>query len=201
MREDTDLMLGWLKRRSLVSCKALELYGEVVTAARNPWFYGAGRVADTPEGRFELVALHLFLVAERAKGVVPDGEAVAQAMIEAFVTDMDDCMREMGVGDLTVPKRVQWAAATFYERAGAYRAGLASRPSAAGDVLIEVARTALLRPNAEPSFADAHFADELARYIRQSAAKLAHFNPLSTDHLKFADIQFAEIPNNAGTSA
>jgi cytochrome b pre-mRNA-processing protein 3 len=197
MREDTDLMLGWLKRRSLVTRKALELYGEVVAAARNPGFYGPGRGSDTPEGRFEFVALHLFLVAERIKGVAPDGAAVAQAMIEAFVTDMDDCMREMGVGDLTVAKRVKRAAATFYERAGAYRDALASLPNAtADDALIDVARGALLRPDAEPSFAEA-----LAEYIRASAANLAHINPQSADRLSFADIQFADRPRKAGTTA
>ena len=195
MREDTDLMLGWLKRRSLIARKALELYGEVVAAARNPGFYGPGRGSDTPEGRFEFVALHLFLVAERIKGVAPDGAAVAQSMIEAFVTDMDDCMREMGVGDLTVAKRVQRADATFYERGGTYSAALASQPNAAGDPLIDVARDALLRPNAEPSFAGA-----LAEYIRASAANLAHVNPLSADRLKFADIQFADSPRKAETT-
>jgi cytochrome b pre-mRNA-processing protein 3 len=189
-------MLGWLKRRSLVTRKALELYGEVVAAARNPGFYGPGRGSDTPEGRFEFVALHLFLVAERIKGVAPDGAAVAQSMIEAFVTDMDDCMREMGVGDLTVAKRVQRAAATFYERAGPYREALASHPSAAGDPLISVARDALLRPNAEPSFAEA-----LARYIRASAANLAQVNPLSAECLNFADIEFVDRPRKAGTTA
>ena len=124
-------MRDWLTRPAGVRRKAGELYGMVVAAARNPDFYGVGRVADTPEGRFELVALHLFLIAERVAPVKPEGEALARHLIEAFITDMDDCMREMGVGDVVVPKRVKKAAAAFYERAGAYRTALAQPGSSA----------------------------------------------------------------------
>jgi cytochrome b pre-mRNA-processing protein 3 len=155
-------MLDWLKQRALVNRKAVDLYGKVVAAARNPWFYGSGRVADTPEGRFELLILHLYLIAERVKELKPDGTAVVQAALEAFVTDMDDCMREMGVGDLTVPKRVRRAAAVFYERAGSYRTALADGESHGHDdpLAAMVARTIL---NSELHGA---FASALAAYIR-----------------------------------
>jgi cytochrome b pre-mRNA-processing protein 3 len=118
-------MLQWLRTKSHIRRKAGEIYGAVVAAARQPLFFREYSVPDTPEGRFEMVALVLFVVLERVKTSEPDGEALTQAVIEAFVTDMDDCMREMGVGDLTVPKRVKRAAAAFYERAGYYRSGLA----------------------------------------------------------------------------
>jgi cytochrome b pre-mRNA-processing protein 3 len=119
-------MLQWLRSRSHIRRKAGEIYGAVVAAARQPAFYRQYRVPDTPEGRFEMVALVLFLVMERVKRVAPDGAALTQGAIEAFVTDMDDCMREMGVGDLTVSKKVKRAAAAFYERAGYYRGHLGS---------------------------------------------------------------------------
>ena len=117
-------MLRWLTQRADNSRKAEELYGSVVTAARQPAFYENLGVPDTPEGRFELVALHLFLALEglRSKGTAADG--LVRRTIEAFVIDMDDCMREMGVGDLTVPKKVKRAAAAFYERAASYRRAL-----------------------------------------------------------------------------
>ncbi|WP_245279967.1 ubiquinol-cytochrome C chaperone family protein [Hyphomicrobium sp. 99] len=108
-----------------MSRKAEELYGSVVTAARQPAFYGHLGVPDTPEGRFELVALHLFLALEVLRGKGAAAEQLARRTIETFVVDMDDCMREMGVGDLTVPKKVKRAAAAFYERAASYRNGLA----------------------------------------------------------------------------
>lgn len=119
------MIVRWLKDRSAAGRTAEELYGRVVTAARHPRFYADMGVADTAEGRFELVALHLFLAVEAvAADATRAGWDVARRTIEAFVVDMDDCMREMGVGDLTVPKRVKRAAAAFYERAAAYRAAL-----------------------------------------------------------------------------
>ncbi|MGL4398183.1 MAG: ubiquinol-cytochrome C chaperone family protein, partial [Hyphomicrobium sp.] len=93
--------------------------------------FAAWRVPDTPEGRFEILVLALFLFLERLKVTRPDGSALARDVIEAFVIDMDDCMREMGVGDLTVPKKVKRAAAAFYERSGAYRDALASADAGA----------------------------------------------------------------------
>jgi cytochrome b pre-mRNA-processing protein 3 len=117
-------MLQWLRRRAETTLKAEELYGNVVTAARQPVFYDAMGVPDTPEGRFELVALHLFLAIEASNRAEEAAKKLTQRMIEVFVNDMDDCMREMGVGDLTVPKKVKTAAAAFYERAATYRRDL-----------------------------------------------------------------------------
>ena len=68
-----------------------------------------------------MVALHLFLALEGLGSDTPDVEDLKQRMIEVFVNDMDDCMREMGVGDLAVPKKVRRAAATFYDRATIYQ--------------------------------------------------------------------------------
>jgi cytochrome b pre-mRNA-processing protein 3 len=120
--EDKDVLNpGWFTARSKTKATAVELYGAVVTAARNPWFFSSIGVPDTPEGRFEMLALMLFLAIDRVQAEGPEGEALAQRMIEAFVTDMDDCFREMGVGDLKVPKKVRAAASAFYERGAAYR--------------------------------------------------------------------------------
>lgn len=180
-------MLNWLTRRSASKRKAEAIYGKVVAAARQPAFFGVGRVADTPEGRFEVVALHLFLVAERVKALRPDGQDVARAMIETFVTDMDDCMREMGVGDLTVPKRVKRAAAAFYERSGDYRAALAQSGQASKAALSAVLARDLLGPNA-----DSAFAALLADYVRRSHDGLAG---LTAGDMDSAGIAFATPPN------
>jgi len=119
-------MLHWFRRRAETASTAEKFYGSVVAAARNPAFYKDMGVPDTPEGRFELVALHLFLLLEGMKGQNLADPELAQRTIETFVTDMDDCMREMGVGDMAVAKKVKRAAAAFYERASVYRAGLAA---------------------------------------------------------------------------
>jgi len=159
-------MLRWLRQRAEITHKAGELYGSVVTAARHPAFYDVIGVPDTPEGRFELVALHLFLAIESLRREGASAEKLTQRMIEVFVNDMDDCMREMGVGDLTVPKKVKRAAAAFYERATIYRRDLAKVGS--GDL------SASLRSYI---FADASErrddTDALARYMQDASSALS----------------------------
>jgi len=119
-------MLHWFRRRAEAHRTAEKLYGSVVAAARHPAFYRDMGVPDTPEGRFELVALHLFLMLEGLRRQNAADPELAQRTIETFVTDMDDCMREMGVGDMVVGKKVKRAAGAFYERASVYREGLAA---------------------------------------------------------------------------
>lgn len=115
-------MLNWLAKRADVARKADNLYGAVVAQARQPSFYAGFGIPDTLEGRYEMIVLHLFLVLERLRQA--DDTNLSRVLIERFVTDMDDCMREIGVGDLTVPKRVKKAAAVLYKRADAYRDAL-----------------------------------------------------------------------------
>jgi len=124
-----------------------------VTLARTPSFYSQFGVPDTPEGRFEAVALMLFMVLERLKSG-PGAQGLLRSTIEAFVTDMDDCMREMGVGDMVVPKRVKRAAAAFYERAGAYRPPLALKDQPAlTEALTRYALARSAQPDTAPRFA------------------------------------------------
>ncbi len=171
-------MLQWLRGRSHIRRKAGEIYGAVVAAARQSVFYRQYRVPDTPEGRFEMVALMLFLVLERVKRLEPDGEALTQATIEAFVTDMDDCMREMGVGDLTVPKKVKRAAAAFYERAGHYRPHLmgpnASNAAAGAGLAGELARFVFAGTTGT-------HVDALARYVERVSARLTNASHADLD--------------------
>lgn len=164
-------MFGWLTQKPKVQRTAIDLYGRVVAAARQPIFYRHLGVRDTTEGRFEMVALHLFLALEGMKTAAsPDGEArttaITQSAIEAFVIDMDDCMREMGVGDLTVPKKVKRAAAGFYERAGAYRSALADGSEAA---LVDALKHYIdFAPTSESS------PSTLAAYVRRTHAEVSN---------------------------
>lgn len=119
-----DWLPAWLGRKAQSRSKAKELYGAVVTAAREPALYARFGVPDTPEGRYEMVVLHLALLLERLRGEGARFDELQRLVTEAFVTDMDDCLREMGVGDLSVPKKVKRAAAGLYERSAAYRAAL-----------------------------------------------------------------------------
>src|SRR5262249_12055523 len=114
-----------LPARSPERRTATKLYGRVVAQARLPSFYAEWGVPDTPEGRLELLLLHLALVLQRlGSGPTPPGR-LARRLGETFVTDMDDNMREMGLGDMSVPRRVKKAAAALFDRTVEYSAVLA----------------------------------------------------------------------------
>jgi cytochrome b pre-mRNA-processing protein 3 len=95
------------------------IYGMIVTQAREPLFYRDLGVPDTVNGRFDLLVLHLWMVLRRMRPMA-DGARLSQALFDRFCDDMDANLREMGVGDLTVPKRMQAFGEAFYGRAAAY---------------------------------------------------------------------------------
>ncbi len=101
------------------------IYGMIVTQAREPLFYRDLGVPDTVNGRFDLLVLHLWMVLRRLKPI-EGGTGVSQALFDHFCDDMDANLREMGVGDLTVPKRMQAFGEAFYGRAAAYDQALAA---------------------------------------------------------------------------
>ena len=109
-----------------------ELYGAAVATARDPWLFAELGVPDTVEGRFDLVSLHVALLIRRLR-TDPDarGPALAQAVFDAMFADMDLNLREMGVGDLSVGKRVRRMWEAFHGRALAYEAALDSPDPAA----------------------------------------------------------------------
>ena len=139
------------------------LYEAVTRQARQPVFYTAFGVPDTVEGRFELYTLHVVLLLHRLSK--PQTQGVAQALFDAYVQALDDALREMGVGDLTVPKRMRKLAEAFYGRAKAYRAALEASDSAALEALI--ART--LFADADDTSASA----ALCAYVEHCVAALA----------------------------
>jgi cytochrome b pre-mRNA-processing protein 3 len=110
------------------------IYGMIVTQAREPLFYRDLAVPDTVNGRFDLLVLHLWMVLRRLK-LVPDGARLFQALFDRFCEDMDGNLREMGVGDLTVPKRMQAFGEAFYGRAAAYDLALSEGVEALAQAL------------------------------------------------------------------
>src|ERR1700710_2794977 len=95
------------------------IYGMIVAQAREPLFYAGLGVPDTVNGRFDMVLLHLWMVLRRLRGC-EGGAGLSPALFDHFCGDMDDNLREMGVGDLTVPKRMQKFGEAFYGRVAAY---------------------------------------------------------------------------------
>jgi cytochrome b pre-mRNA-processing protein 3 len=95
------------------------IYGMIVTQAREPLFYRDLGVPDTVNGRFDLLLLHLWMVLRHLRPL-PGGTELSQALFDRFCEDMDANLREMGVGDLTVPKKMRAFGEAFYGRAAAY---------------------------------------------------------------------------------
>ena len=110
------------------------IYGMIVTQAREPSFYRAFGVSDTVNGRFDLLVLHLWMVLRRFRSI-HGAVDVSQALFDRFCEDMDANLREMGVGDLTVPKRMQAFGEAFYGRAAAYDAAVAAGADALAQAL------------------------------------------------------------------
>jgi cytochrome b pre-mRNA-processing protein 3 len=151
-------------RRASHGGKIDALYGMIVAQARSAEFYGDYGVPDTVDGRLDMILLHLVLVLRRltqAHGALPPA---GQRLFDRFLQDMDDNFREMGVGDLAVPKRMQKVGEAYYGRSKAYESGLADEDPAALEAA--VARNVFGAP--EPTLG----ARRLAAYMRATATQL-----------------------------
>jgi cytochrome b pre-mRNA-processing protein 3 len=93
------------------------VYEAIVAAARHPKLYAGMGIPDTVDGRFDMIVLHAFLVLDRLKGVEAP---FRQNLVDELFRDMDRSLREMGVGDLSVGKKVRKMAEAFYGRIAAY---------------------------------------------------------------------------------
>lgn len=158
---------------------AAALYGTLVAQARQPGFYTLCAVPDTVQGRFEMIALHAFLVMRRLKTGGAAGW-LAQDLFDLMFADMDRNLRELGTGDLAVGKRIKKLAKAFYGRVAAYEDGLAGPP--------ERLEEALARNAYEDVVAPAEAVAALAAYLRQADAALAAqpVAALTTGELRFA---------------
>lgn len=96
------------------------IHGEIVAAARNPVFFADYGVEDTFEGRFELVVLHGAMVLHRLQALPEPGPDVAQDVANALFRHFDVALREMGIGDTSMPKRMKAITEAFLGRAKAY---------------------------------------------------------------------------------
>ena len=128
------------------------LYQRIATASRAPGLYAALGIPDTLEGRFEALSLHMILALRALRGLPPPADEVAKDLTDAFFRDMDASLREMGVGDTVVPKRMKKLAEAFYGRAHAYDGPLdaptrprSPSPSAATPSAAEAPATSLAR--------------------------------------------------------
>lgn len=144
------MVLGIFRREDR---RPFALYGAIVAQARQPAFYTDFGVADSLDGRFDMVVLHVVLATRRLRGTAATEQ---QALFDLFISDMDRSLREMGVGDLTVPKRMKVMGAAFYGRLEAYGAALDARDAAA--LAAAIARNLFPEAEAEAGAAPAALA-------------------------------------------
>lgn len=147
-----------------------KLYIAVVEQARQPVFYQALGVPDSVEGRFELYSLHVFLMLDRLRGQGAQASDTSQALFDTYVSALDDALREMGVGDLSVGKKMRKLGEAFYGRVKSYEGAFKTLP-ATGDLEALLTRTVYEQGGAEN-------VSSLAAYvIRQREALAAQALP------------------------
>jgi len=151
-------LFRWLKRSPRADT-IHSLYGAIVAQGRQPAFYAGYDVPDTPAGRFDMILLHLILFMRRLRREPAPIRALGQGVFDLFCRDMDHSFREMGVGDLAVPKHMRRVAEAFYGRAAAYEAAI---EGADEEQLAAVLARNIFPGSAGPSAC----AWRLARYVR-----------------------------------
>ena len=155
------------------------LYGTIVAQARAPAFYRIYGVPDTVGGRLEMIMLHAVLLLRRLEGEAPSIRALGQGLFDRFCRDMDDSMRELGVGDLAVPRRMRRIGEAFYGRQAAYRDAL--------DATDDERLAAALQRNVFAGASKRQPARELAVYVREAAGRLAAQDGFERAQLAFPD--------------
>jgi cytochrome b pre-mRNA-processing protein 3 len=151
-------------RRNARSDTISTLYGMIVAQARLPCFYRDYAVADTVNGRFDLIVLHLALVLDRLARD-PALQTLGQGIFDRFCQDMDHNLREMGIGDLKMPKQMRRLGEAYYGRAQAYRTAWAAKDNRA---LVETLERNIY--GGTPSAAAT--APRLAAYMREALRDL-----------------------------
>jgi cytochrome b pre-mRNA-processing protein 3 len=173
-------MIFHLFRRTPRDSIIASLYGTIVAQARATAFYQNFDVPDTVNGRFEMVVLHTVLLLHRLTTEPAPIRRLGQSVFDSFCRDMDANLREMGVGDLAVPRKMRGIGEAFYGRQRVYEAALAVPDQGPLD--------AALARNVFGAVA-APGAGRLAAYVREAVRHLAtqDGNALSRGTLTFPD--------------
>jgi cytochrome b pre-mRNA-processing protein 3 len=157
--------LASIFRRNSYRHQAYAAYASIVEHARAPDFFLRLDVPDTLDGRYEMIALHMFLVLNRLKAEHEATAEFSQALFDAMFADLDRGLREMGATDMGVGKRVKEMAKAFYGRIAAYEKGLEGDDQTLSEALKRnLYGTVQPRPEAVAA---------LARYMRIEARALA----------------------------
>lgn len=118
-------MFEWLRSRSSSDAKVEGVHDAIMSASRQPYFYSGLGVPDTVEGRLDLYILHLHFVLQRLNTLPAPAPSFAQELTDFAFLSFDRALREMGVGDTTVPKKIKSMASVYAGRVEAYMRGAA----------------------------------------------------------------------------
>jgi cytochrome b pre-mRNA-processing protein 3 len=171
-------LLPWRRRTT----HADELYGAIVARSRLPPFYQEFSVPDTLEGRFVVLSLHLFAVLHRLKPEGPDAFGLTQELADRFTADMETVLREIGIGDLSIPKKVRGLAASGAALLQDYEEAFAKGD---GALATTIAYALPLERNAAEA-ASAGLAHYLQRVVR-------HLDAQSVAELRGGRLSFPEV--------
>lgn len=172
----------FFKRNRSVDAAA-KAYREIVRQSRLPDFYIRFGVQDTLDGRFDLLVLHTALVLIRLKGEKGESETFSQALFDTLFVDMDQSLREIGVSDISIGKKVKEMGRAFYGRLDAYESALRAPEAERAEQLAEALLRNLYRGE---SAAQAH-TGAMAEYV---IAQAAHLRDLALDRITAGDIEF-----------
>jgi cytochrome b pre-mRNA-processing protein 3 len=155
-------MVFRLFRRSANRDLIDRLRGEIVAAARDPVLFTEYGIEDSLEGRFEVLALHAALVLRHLNRMKPPAPEMAHDLTDSLFRSFDGALREMGIGDTGVPKRMRTIAEAFLGRAGAYDRALNGGTPGLAAALARNVYDGRGNP------------DRLARYVEAANQALAH---------------------------
>ena len=162
-------MLKHLFKKDPLDASSRDLYWRIVEQARQPDFYRHVGVPDSLDGRFELVILHVFMVLHRLKLAGAETADLGQHLFDILFQDMDQCLREIGVGDTGVKVRIKRMVQGFYGRVQAYDTAL---PASAGELEAALRRNVYGTVDAEEGDVAA-----MAAYVRRESEALAAQEP------------------------
>lgn len=158
------MLFRWFRKGS-VKRAARALHDGLAAASRDPDLFGPGRTPDTPDGRFEQIAAHAAILFGRLARRGDQAQETAQEVFDILFSGFDHALRELGVGDIHVGKRIRKLAESFYGRMAAYDAAFAD-PESAAALRSALARHILDAPDPDAPDADsAGFAAALAARI------------------------------------
>lgn len=173
------MIFGLFRKRNHNRIIVVRQYEALTAMARQPVFYTDYDVPDTVMGRFELLSVVMILFFRRTRASATSGQELAQEIVDAFFEDIDYSIRELGIGDNSVPKRMKKLAGMFYGRLESYAAAM--------DGTDREALAAALRRNVHPKAGEG------------APAMLGLADWMVTAEAHLADVTEAEIATGSAT--